>query len=123
MYNMNSLDVDGIDANYRIIAGNVNAVYTFTTSEMSTFHPYLIGGLGVYNFGLTGDDAEGVDSETKLGVNAGAGFNFSASESLNLFVEGRFHNIFSVGGDDDLDIDGTSINFIPITVGLRFGGN
>jgi hypothetical protein len=54
----------------------------------------------------------GDESSTDFGVNAGAGFDFQAG-SVGLFVEGRFHNVFSDGSD------GT---FIPITVGIRFGG-
>ena len=105
------------DLGVRIVSGTANAVYTFTTSEMSTFHPYLIGGVGMYNFAITGDDAEdlGLDeSETEFGINAGAGFNFAAGESINLFVEGRFHNVFT---------EGESTNLIPITVGVRLGGS
>lgn len=119
MYHMwgGSEDVFGdADVNARAIAGTANAVYTFQTAETSTFHPYLIGGLGLYNTALTGDDVpdEFDDSTTDFGINAGAGFNFAAGESLNLFVEGRFHNVFT---------DGSDVKFIPITVGVRFGGN
>lgn len=117
MYGMFSASEDfagDADIGTRIISGTANAVYTFQTAETSTFHPYLIGGVGIYNFGLTGDDAPDVDGNTEFGINAGAGFNFAAGSSLNLFVEGRFHNVFT---------EGSSTNFIPLTVGLRFGGN
>ncbi len=98
------------DEDFQIIQGTANAVYTFTTAEESTFHPYLIGGVGLYNIKLTGDDAP--DSETDFGINAGAGFDFRAG-SIGLFIEGRFHNVFT---------EGESTNFIPITVGVRLGG-
>jgi hypothetical protein len=52
-------------------------------------------------------------SNTDFGINGGAGFDFQAG-ALGLFVEGRFHNVFS-------DPDNT--NFIPITVGVRLGGS
>ncbi len=106
---------DDFDGNTQVIQGTANIVYTFTTAEASTFHPYLIGGVGLYNSKATGDDFEalvGDESSTDFGVNAGAGFDFQAG-SVGLFVEGRFHNVFSDGSD------GT---FIPITVGIRFGG-
>jgi hypothetical protein len=106
---------DDFDGNTQVIQGTANVVYTFTTAEASTFHPYLIGGVGLYNSKATGDDFEalvGDESSTDFGVNAGAGFDFQAG-SVGLFVEGRFHNVFSDGSD------GT---FIPITVGIRFGG-
>jgi len=106
---------DNFDGNTQIIQGTANVVYTFTTAQESTFHPYLIGGVGLYNSKPTGDDFQalvGDESSTDFGVNAGAGFDFQAG-SVGLFVEGRFHNVFSDGSD------GT---FIPITVGVRFGG-
>ncbi len=106
---------DDFDGNTQVIQGTANVVYTFTTAEESTFHPYLIGGVGMYNFKPTGDDLEalvGDESETDFGINAGAGFDFQAG-AVGLFVEGRFHNVFT---------EGESTNFIPITVGIRFGG-
>ena len=106
---------DNFDGNTQIIQGTANVVYTFTTAEESTFHPYLIGGVGLYNSKPTGDDFQAIvgdESSTDFGFNAGAGFDFQAG-SVGLFVEGRFHNVLSDGSD------GT---FIPITVGVRFGG-
>ena len=102
----------------RLIFGTANAVYKFSSSEGSNFRPYLIGGGGVYNIKTTGaDDVGGVidtdNSVTKFGVNAGAGFDFKAG-AVGLFVEGRFHNVFTEGSD---------ATFIPITVGIRLGGN
>ena len=106
---------DNFDGHTQIIQGTANVVYTFTTAESSQFHPYLIGGVGLYNAKPTGDDLTaliGDESSTDFGINGGAGFDFQAG-SVGLFLEGRFHNVFSDGSD------GT---FIPITVGVRFGG-
>lgn len=103
---------DEFDANFQIIQGTANVVYTFVTAEESTFHPYLIGGVGVYNSKATGDGVPDDESSTDFGVNAGAGFDIQAG-AVGLFVEGRFHNIFT---------DGSDANMIPISVGVRFGG-
>ena len=103
---------DNVDL--QMIYGTGNIVYRFQTSPESTFRPYLIGGGGIYNRKLTGDgvsDAEG-NSDTKFGVNAGAGFDIKAG-SASLFAEGRFHNVFT---------EGSNTSFLPITVGVRFGG-
>lgn len=102
----------------RFIFGTANAVFKFKTAETSPVRPYLIGGVGVYNFKTTGSSDVGnvIDTDnstTKFGINGGAGFDFKAG-SAGLFVEGRFHNVFTSGSD---------INFIPITVGIRFGGH
>jgi hypothetical protein len=106
---------DDFDGNTQVIQGTANVVYTFTTAEASTFHPYLIGGVGLYNFKPTGDDLQalvGDESVTDFGINAGAGFDFQAG-NVGLFIEGRFHNVFT---------EGESSNFIPVTLGIRFGG-
>ena len=100
----------------RLIMGTGNIVFKFKTSEESTFRPYLIGGGGVYNSKITGsDDPSDVlpGGETKFGINAGAGFDFKAG-GAGLFIEGRFHSVFT---------EGPNLKFIPITVGIRLGGN
>jgi len=103
------------DIKFQLIYGTANIVYKFKTSEESRFRPYLIGGGGVYNFKVKGDDVPtGVDdSETKFGINAGAGFDIKAG-SAGLFVEGRFHDVFTTG---------SNTTFIPLTIGVRFGGH
>ncbi len=120
-YHQYSLDEDvvgGGDLKNRMIFGTGNLVYKFSSSEGSRFRPYLIGGGGVYNLKTTGDDDVGgvIDTEnstTKFGINAGAGFDFKAG-SVGLFIEGRFHNIFT---------EGSNTTFVPITLGIRLGGN
>ncbi|HEU5305065.1 MAG TPA: outer membrane beta-barrel protein, partial [Gemmatimonadales bacterium] len=107
-------DESDFDVKEQLIYGTGNVVYKFQTSEESRFRPYLIGGVGIYNLKLKGDDVlPGTDDQTKFGINAGAGFDFKAG-AAGLFIEGRFHNVFS-------DPDNTQ--FIPLTVGIRFGGS
>ena len=116
MYQRLSVDDGGLDLDLttQIINGTANVVFSFPVSEETRFRPYLIGGGGLYNFDLKGDDAPATtESETDFGINAGAGFDVSFGGGT-LFVEGRFHNVFSEGDD---------AKFIPITVGVRFGGN
>jgi hypothetical protein len=72
----------------------------------------------VYNLKTTGSSdlgtiASTTGSTTKFGLNAGAGFDFKAG-SAGLFVEGRFHDVFTTGKD---------LQFIPITIGIRLGGH
>ena len=107
-------DESPADRQAQLIYGTGNIVYKFQVAEDTKFRPYLIGGGGVYNLDTKGDDVlPGDESVTKFGINAGAGFDFKAG-SAGLFVEGRFHNVFT---------EGDNTNFIPITVGVRFGGN
>ncbi len=114
MYHRFGLDEDDVDANFQMLNGTASAVYRFVTSEESKIHPYVIGGLGLYNYKFTGDDVpDDFGSETDFGFNLGAGFDFAAG-STALFVEGRYHSVFS---------DGDNLKMIPITVGIRLGGS
>jgi len=105
------LGFDGGGGKDQIIAGTANVVYEFATSAESQFHPYLIGGGGVYNVKAAPDFGASV-SDTKFGINVGAGFNFRSS-GMGFFVEGRFHDIM---------VSGSDFHYIPITAGVRFGG-
>jgi hypothetical protein len=106
------------DLKTRIIQGTGNVVFKFKTAEESTFRPYILGGVGLYNTKVTGADDPGDvlgGGETDFGLNAGAGFDIKAG-GAGLFIEGRFHNVFTGGTGSDL-------RFFPITVGIRFGGS
>jgi hypothetical protein len=105
------LGFDGGGGKDQIIDGTANAVYEFQVSPETKFRPYLIAGGGVYNVKNKPDNFAS-SSDTKFGINAGAGFNVQAS-GVGVFVEGRFHNVFVTGQD---------FHFIPITAGIRFGG-
>jgi hypothetical protein len=105
------LGFDGGGGKDQIIDGTANAVYNFAVSNETQFRPYLIGGVGVYNVKAKPDVGTSL-SDTKFGVNAGAGFNIKTS-GVGIFVEGRFHNVF---------VEGSDFHFIPITAGVRFGG-
>jgi uncharacterized protein YaiE (UPF0345 family) len=99
------------DGKWQTIYGTANVVYTFKTAETSKIHPYLIAGGGVYNL-KDKPDAGTSASSTKFGANAGAGFDMAVG-SAKVFLEGRFHNIF---------VSGNNQSFVPITVGVKFGG-
>lgn len=103
------------DGKFQTIYGTADVVYTFKTAESSMFHPYLIAGGGVYSMKNKPDaptTSNPEDTETKFGVNAGAGFDYSVG-SATVFLEGRFHNIF---------ISDNNQSFVPITIGVKFGG-
>jgi hypothetical protein len=110
-------DVIPGDRSSQILQATGNVIYKFKSSEESRFRPYLIGGVGIYNFKQVGGDdvatpGEG-NTETNFGLNAGAGFDIKAG-GVGLFLEGRFHNVFDGGPDT---------KFIPVTLGIRLGGN
>jgi hypothetical protein len=103
--------LDGIDAHSRMIGATGNAVYAFPGA--STARPYLIGGAGLYNAKAS---VPGAESQTKFGINAGAGFDFGLGKA-KLFAEGRFHAIMK--GTADVNGEKTAY-MIPLTVGVRF---
>lgn len=71
-------------------------VYPLSTAS-STFDPYLIGGLGLYD----GD----------FGINIGAGADFAIKNApIGFFAETRFHNVW---------VDGGSYSILPVNAGVR----
>jgi opacity protein-like surface antigen len=121
-FNRFGLDVEGgdvlgieTDGNVQIISGTANAVFGVPAAS-SAFRPYLIGGVGLYNLKGSGSISfggvteSGSDSETKFGLNGGAGIEFGLS-GLATFVEARFHSVFT---------EDSKTNFVPISFGIKF---
>lgn len=96
------------DANPNIIVGTLNALWMFPMTQPYTVRPYLIGGGGIYN-----ERCDGCDSQTKFGLNGGAGITVPLSGFTSI-IEARFHIIF------DSDEGSSNTTFIPISVGLLF---
>ena len=82
---------------------------------------YLTGGAGIYGqltklrapAGAASQfDLTRTENLYRAGVNGGAGFAFNLNDTrLKLFLEARYHHIFTPGSGGSL---------IPITVGVRF---
>jgi hypothetical protein len=86
----------------------VNADLVWTPGQRpAKVHPYLLGGLGFYN------SKGGSVGETKLAFNLGGGLQIHSGNRMSVFTEARFISIQHKGG---------STSFIPISVGLRWGG-
>jgi hypothetical protein len=102
----NNFSGEGTNSDFRIISGIVSAL--LGGRGTGQFSPYVIGGLGYYDFKA---DAPGAVSSGDLGVNVGVGA-FIPLSGFTTFVEARFHNIFVDGGGNS--------RFIPITFGLTF---
>lgn len=93
----------------QIADGTANIVYWFPVAGETRVRPYVLAGGGIYNLKdkfLNGTST----SQTKFGINGGAGFDFDFQRSVGLFVEGRFHNVFVTGSD---------VHYIPISAGVR----
>lgn len=103
-------------ANFRIIDGTANVVYTFGAALPTKV--YLIGGVGVYNERVKFQDPDITGSATKFGLNGGVGFKFQLT-GFATFIEARYHNI--IHGADVNGIGSTqSLQLVPISVGITF---
>ncbi len=77
---------------------------------MST-NPFVLGGVGlaiasISDLTIAGLGTFSFDSESKMFVEVGGGVEFN-----KFFVQGRYVNIFT---------EGSSISYLPITVGVKF---
>lgn len=74
--------------------------------------PYLLGGGGMYRSSSSASVAglSGSRSSTNAGLQGGAGIEFKLA-GFSTFAEAKFVNIFADGG---------SVNYVPITFGVKF---
>ena len=108
-----------VDVNARIYSGLANVLYKFPGT---TVRPYVLGGVGVFNLGGSvsvsgldefGEDFQGEEnsgSTTNFGYNVGGGLELPLS-GVTAFGEVRFQQI---------RIEGSSFNIVPIKIGIRF---
>jgi opacity protein-like surface antigen len=97
-----------------LFGANADVVLNLGTKS-SKARPYVLAGVGFYNVKSTG--AGGTYSTgtsfTKGAFNGGAGVNIKTSGNMAVYAEGRFISIRASGG---------SLSFIPLSIGLRWGG-
>jgi len=111
MYNRHSFD-GTVDGSTQMLGANLDLVVS-PGSAAAKVRPYLLAGLGFFNIKSEVGSVEG-EGETKLAFNGGAGLSLKAGSKMSLFLEARYVNIRT---------DVSSTAFVPISVGLRFGGN
>ena len=100
----------GVTGNSKIIGGMASVVYALNPATAPA-RILISGGVGMYNVKI---DAGGVSgSETKVGFGGGAAVAFKmGTGSTRLVLGTRFTSVST---------SGSSITFLPITVGLTFG--
>ncbi len=101
----------GVDGHTALAGGMASVVYKIPATGQ--IKPYVLAGLGYYNVKL---DVTGIGStdESNLAFGGGAGLTFGMS-GASLFVEARY---LTVQEGDTF----AATNFLPLTVGIRFGG-
>jgi opacity protein-like surface antigen len=113
----------GFTTDFRVIDGTANAVYTFGAALPTKF--YVIGGLGAYNVRANVRDPDITTSGTtsasawKFGLNAGVGVKFQLT-GFATFIEARYHNIIHGTEIGDTGFTGSSLQMIPISIGITF---
>jgi hypothetical protein len=93
------------DGKFKFAGGLGNVTYTFRSE--GKLHPYIVGTIGMMN-----GKFEDFDGETDVAFGGGAGIIYHTGEDSNFFLEGRYLSINS---------DPSSVNLIPIQIGIRFG--
>jgi opacity protein-like surface antigen len=110
----NRFAFDGIDGHTSILGASANAIFALPGLMA---HPYLIGGLGMYNMKASVDGV-GSGSDTKFGFNGGLGVDVGVGPA-KLYAEGRLHAIMK-GTVDSQSLEETTAYLVPLTVGLRW---
>jgi hypothetical protein len=95
------------DTKIRVMGATANAVLSMPGAIVLS--PYVIGGVGTYNYKVKTPTTSSDMNE--LGVNIGAGIKFGLA-GFGAFGEVRYHAIMNDGTD--------KIRFIPVTFGIMF---
>ncbi len=107
MYVKHSVDA-GTGPSVKLLGANADVVLS-PGSAAAKLRPYLLGGLGFFNV------KSGTGSgDTKFAFNLGGGLTVKAGSRMAVFLEGRYISV---------QTEGSSTGFIPISIGLRWGGN
>jgi hypothetical protein len=113
----NPLGSDATNATSQILSG-VAGIH-LDLIRVGPVRPYLLAGLGAFNVRSSldslGNDT-GTVSQTRFGIDGGAGVAFTLGKRLDAFVEAKIQNIYT----DQGAIDTKSIRVIPITYGIMF---
>ena len=105
----------GVTFTPKLVVGTLNLVWSFPVSAESAVSPYIIGGGGFYNErgSCTNCNNAPIVSETKFGLNGGAGVMVSLS-GFGSLIEARYHLIF------DSDATTSNSSFITLSAGIIF---
>ena len=105
----------GVSGNGQLLAGVANLQYFVMPHGPA--RPYIVAGLGAYNFKTDVTGIAGASkSDTRFGVNGGAGVLFKLGSLVSGYVEGRLDNVFSDKGF----IQSKQVQVIPVTFGVVF---
>jgi|SRR5579859_2073854 len=93
-----------------LVGGTVDALYHFG-DRAASLRPYVLGGLGYYNVNVS-VTGFGSASSSAIAFGLGGGVLFGLGRTMHGFAEARYMSVQTSG----------TTSFLPITVGLMFGG-
>jgi outer membrane protein W len=86
-------------AKFSMIQGGAHAKYMFPMAAESKISPYVVAGVGIYNF-KTKIEQGGASADTsvsKVGGRGGVGLMYKASENVGVGVEGTYNLVNTEG--------------------------
>jgi outer membrane protein with beta-barrel domain len=103
------------DEKTKLLGANVDLTYPSRSSRR--VKPYVLGGVGVYHVTITTTSGGSTtdNAETKLAWNLGGGLIYSL-RTFAVLLEARLVDVAAVSGFP-------RTTFLPVTVGVRFGGS
>ncbi len=103
------------DETTKLLGANVSLIYP--APSLARLQPYLLGGIGVYHITIsaTSGSSTGANSATKFAWDVGGGILYRPG-GIGVFLEARYVAVAAVAGFP-------RTTFLPITLGLRFGGH
>ena len=108
MWAQNGFDL--LDGHERLLGLNADVVLT-PGHRPANVHPYFLAGIGFFNGKSTASGVTG--SDTKFAFNTGVGVQVHTGHRTDVFFEGRFISVRT---------EGSALNFLPLVIGLRWGG-
>lgn len=101
------------DASARVLSATADAV----VAPAQFGGAYVIGGVGVYRMSAECDGC--TTTNTRGGLNGGVGYDVRLT-GFTVFAEARYHYIAGPSDPTNAGVKGSSTQFFPISVGLRF---
>jgi opacity protein-like surface antigen len=114
-FNLDDAKLGGTTGTGQIFAGLANLQMFLIHS--GPLRPYIVAGVGAYNLKTTEDNVpNGEVSDTRFGVNGGAGLVLRFGSLFSAYAEGRVDNVFTDKGLIQAD----QVQVVPVTLGVVF---
>jgi opacity protein-like surface antigen len=108
----------GVTGTSQVLAGLANLQLYLVQS--GPIRPYIAAGVGAYNIKTETDEVGALaateSSDTRFGVNGGAGLIIKLGSAVSLYAEGRVDNVYTDKGLIDTD----QIQMVPVSFGVVF---